>query len=57
MPMGRSDNLMIETENFIRHIQMKTPLLVTGRDGLKALELVETIMSEIDSKIEAKFGW
>jgi len=56
-PMGRSDNLMLETENFIRHIQMGTPLLVTGRDGLRALELVEVILSEIDSNIESKFGW
>lgn len=46
--VGRSDNLQIETENFVRHIQMKTPLLVTGRDGLKALELVEAILHKIE---------
>lgn len=55
--IGRSDNLLLETENFVQHLQNGTPLLVTGRDGLRALELAETILGEIDSDIQSKFGW
>jgi predicted dehydrogenase len=46
--VGRSDNLLLETENFIRHIQTKSPLLVTGQDGLRALEWIEAILEKID---------
>jgi predicted dehydrogenase len=55
--VGRSDNLLLETESFIRHLQQGKPLLVTGRDGLNALELVEMILGSMDSDIQTKFGW
>ena len=39
----KSDNLLQETETFIRSVTENLPLLVKGEDGLKALEAVEKI--------------
>jgi len=48
--MGRGDNLLAETEAFLRAIQGYPAGAVTGMDGLKALELVEQISAMIDAQ-------
>lgn len=42
--LGRGDNLLLETENFILSLQGKARALVPGHDGLRALELAERII-------------
>ncbi len=46
--IGKSDNLLIETENFIEAIQGKCKSLVSGQDGLNALIWVEKIIQNIE---------
>lgn len=47
---GKSDNLLVETEVFIRSVSEDAPLQVKGDDGLKALQAVEKIESMILSR-------
>lgn len=47
--VGRGDNLLTETEAFLKAIQKNSsgPKAVTGKDGLKALQVVDRILSHI----------
>jgi predicted dehydrogenase len=47
--VGRGDNLMTETENFILAVRGEDNIAVTGVDGLNALTLVDEIIKEIQS--------
>lgn len=51
LPIGRSDNLMLETENFILAAHKMAPALVPGKDGLKALRLAEQVYATIASQV------
>lgn len=51
LPLGRSDNLLAETENFILAVHKLNPPLVPGKDGLKALQLAEQVIATIASQI------
>ena len=43
----KADALMVETNHYIQAVLGKSPIAVTGEDGLKALEVVEKVMAEI----------
>lgn len=49
--LGRADNLLAETENFILASHGKAPATVTGKDGLRALELAEQIIASLDTHV------
>ncbi|GIL17727.1 MAG: oxidoreductase [Oligoflexia bacterium] len=46
---GKGDNLLIETEAFIKAVLKKAPSVITGQDGLRALEMVEQVIACIKS--------
>ena len=48
--LGRGDNLLTETEAFLLAVQGKPNQAVRGVDGMKALELVERILSLVSSR-------
>lgn len=47
---GKSDNLLLETQNFIEAILGKTALKVSGEDGSKALHLAAAIVSNLETQ-------
>lgn len=49
-PVGRGDNLLLETENFILAIQNKAELKVPGEAGLRALQLAEQVIKMAGNK-------
>ncbi len=49
-PVGRGDNLLLETENFILAVQNKGELKVPGMAGLRALELAEKVITLTGNK-------
>ena len=50
--VGRGDNLLTETEAFLKaiHKNRTGPAAVTGRDGMKALEVVDQILQHLGTK-------
>lgn len=46
----KSDNLLLEIENFIAAVRTRSTPLVSGEDGLKALETATLIKQKIESK-------
>lgn len=51
---GRGDNLLAETEAFLQAVRSLPNHAVRGSDGAKALDLVEKIISMVESNQEAK---
>lgn len=49
--LEKGDALLAETSAFVESVRTDTPCLVTGRDGLVALKLAETILAEIQQRI------
>src|SRR5690606_15185690 len=45
--LEKGDALLAETTSFVQSILNDRPPVVTGRDGMRALELAETIVSAI----------
>ena len=48
--LEKADALMEETKSFVRSVTEDAPVVVTGWDGLRALELAENILSKIEIK-------
>lgn len=48
--LEKGDALLLETEAFIKAVRKEQPVVVTGRDGLRALLLAETVLKEIEFK-------
>ncbi len=48
--IGKSDNLLLETENFILSLQGQQQLKVSGQQGATALQLAEQVLHMIESK-------
>ena len=48
--LEKADALMEETKSFVRSVTEDAPVVVTGWDGLRALELAEDILSKIEIK-------
>lgn len=48
--LEKSDALLAETQSFVNAIRDNTPCAVSGWDGLKALDLAETIIGVINDK-------
>ena len=46
--LEKGDALLDETRAFVDAVRAKSPALITGQDGLKALELAETIVNTIN---------
>lgn len=49
--LEKGDALLAETQSFIRAIQRSEPVVVSGRDGLVALELAEKIIQDVQRNI------
>jgi len=47
----KADALMLETESFLSAVQGHNAVLVTGRDGLRALELAEQIIKNVNQRL------
>jgi predicted dehydrogenase len=48
--VGRGDNLLTETEAFLKSIKKIKTTAVTGRDGMKALKVVDQIIAHLGSQ-------
>lgn len=48
--LEKGDALLLETEAFVRSVRGEQAVTVSGRDGLRALLLAETVLKEIDKK-------
>jgi predicted dehydrogenase len=50
--LEKGDALLDETQAFFSAIQNDTPVLVSGRDGLKALGLAEKIVKNVLQRLK-----
>ncbi|MCB0411696.1 MAG: Gfo/Idh/MocA family oxidoreductase [Bdellovibrionales bacterium] len=48
--LEKGDALLAETQSFVEAIQIGQPVVVSGRDGLVALELAEKVIEEIKAR-------
>lgn len=49
--LEKSDALLLETESFLDAVQKKQKVVVSGWDGLKALQLAEQILDDIHKRL------
>lgn len=49
--LEKSDALLEETRAFVEAVQGKSPVVVSGRDGLMALKLAEQILNDIHQRL------
>lgn len=49
--MEKGDALLDETKAFLRAVRREAPVVVSGRDGLKALQLAEQILHDIHQRL------
>jgi predicted dehydrogenase len=48
--LSKSDAIMEEAKAFLNSIQNNSPVTVPGEDGVKALQLAETILEDIQRR-------
>ena len=50
---GKGDNLLLETQSYFRAVLKESKAVITGDDGLKALQLAEQIVQKINLRARA----
>ena len=55
--LDKSDALLAETAAFVAAVRDDTPCVVTGEDGVAALELAEAVIADIERRAGGPLAW